>query len=393
MNTQTTFDGAIVGAGPAGATLACLLAKLGWEVALLERDRFPRDKLCGEFLSYEAHDVFETIGLRDAIGHDAPRIERAAIVSTTGAVVRATLPRAAWGVSRLKLDETLFERARALGATCIEGAKVRQMHQTPGGVRLSARIGGEDVDLMARIAVGAYGRRARLDQELERSFKAERRSWVGMKQHHIPRDVGAVEATLGNTVELYAFKGGYCGFNHVEGGRVNACALFTKEALERAPEPTWAGLVQQMSEENASLGERLAGLEVAPTKTQAVAEVPFERKTLVDGRIFWVGDAGGMITPMTGDGQAMAVESAALLAPVVSDVVRRLSAQRAADEEVLIDGARAWARSWEQAFTRRLRLGRALQEVLVRPALADASIRMMAKLGSLPDLLAKQTRG
>ncbi|MEM1349504.1 MAG: NAD(P)/FAD-dependent oxidoreductase, partial [Myxococcota bacterium] len=328
MNTRETFDVAIVGAGPSGATLACLLAKLGWSVALLERDTFPRDKLCGEFLSHEAHDVFDAIGVYEAIEQDAPRIERAAIFSTTGAVVRATLPRAAWGVSRLKLDETLFERARALGATCVEGAKVRRMHQTADGVQVRTRVGDEDVELRSRVAVGAYGRRARLDQELARELTPERRSWVGMKQHHIPRDADAVHETLANTVELHAFKGGYCGFSHVEGGLVNACALFTKDTLERAPAPTWEGLAKHISRENEALARRLDGLQASPTKTQAVAEVPFERKTLVDGRIFWVGDAGAMITPMTGDGQAMAVQSAALLAPVLSDVVRRLRSAR-----------------------------------------------------------------
>src|SRR5438445_4089051 len=61
------FDVAIVGAGPAGTSLACRLAQAGMRVALLDACRFPRDKLCGEFLSTECWHIFREIGLVDEL--------------------------------------------------------------------------------------------------------------------------------------------------------------------------------------------------------------------------------------------------------------------------------------------------------------------------------------
>ncbi|MGZ8710980.1 MAG: NAD(P)/FAD-dependent oxidoreductase, partial [Thermoanaerobaculia bacterium] len=72
---------AIIGAGPAGSTLAALLAERGVQVTLFDKDTFPRDKLCGEFLSYDALPILEPLGVVDAIDRaEAPRIERCRVI-------------------------------------------------------------------------------------------------------------------------------------------------------------------------------------------------------------------------------------------------------------------------------------------------------------------------
>src|SRR4051794_24125310 len=102
---KSAFDVAIVGAGPAGSTLAAILAKHGRSVALIDRDTFPRDKLCGEFLSYDALPILEAFGI-DLAG--APEITTCRIIGRTR-TMELDLPHPARGVSRLLLDSTLHD--------------------------------------------------------------------------------------------------------------------------------------------------------------------------------------------------------------------------------------------------------------------------------------------
>ena len=231
---------AVVGAGPAGATIAALLAKRGREVVVLERDAMPRDKLCGEFLSYESHPILAESGAWDAIRERGAPIDRALVVARSGAEVRTTLEHEALGISRLALDVALRDAARARGALYVERAEVRAVDQDRGGVTLAVRRGGAESTLRARLVVGAWGRRARLDRSLERPFVSARHPWVGMKRHHLIEDARTREE-LERAVELHAFDGGYCGINLVDGGIANVCALIERRALDAAPRPGLGG--------------------------------------------------------------------------------------------------------------------------------------------------------
>jgi len=110
--TTLTVDVAIVGAGPGGSTLAALLARRGYSVALIDRDDFPRDKLCGEFLSYDALPIAEALGID--LG-DAPYIEHCRVVGR-GRTYAFDFPHPARGVSRVFLDDALHRCAVAAGS-------------------------------------------------------------------------------------------------------------------------------------------------------------------------------------------------------------------------------------------------------------------------------------
>ena len=390
----TTCDVAIVGAGPAGATLAGLLAKRGVDVVLLERDAFPRDKLCGEFLSFEARPILEELGVADAVERRSVGISTSRIFAQGGAMVHTQLPAQALGVARLHLDETLFERAGALGARCLSRARVTSLTPTSEGADIVFEHAGATHTLRASVAVGAWGRRTSLDRHMGRPFTQVQHPWVGMKQHHVARDARSeakLHAWLDDTVELHAFDGGYCGLNFVDEHTVNACALLTQDAFEALGGKTWAQLAQSMQRSCDSLRARMACMVPANQATQAVAQVPFERKELSHDGVFWLGDAAGMITPMTGDGQAMAIESASLLAPVIDGLLADLAHQSRARAVRCAEDA--WKRQWHKHFSVRHRLGRVLQSILIRPALADGVIRFGAHVPALPNLLARATRG
>src|SRR5215217_8718694 len=124
-----SFDVIIAGAGPAGSSAAIRLARNDIRVLLVEQKKFPRAKLCGEFISPECLRHFETLGVADAMAHSDPAsITQTVFYSSRGHHV--TIPSswfggpAALGLSRAVMDDVLLRRARECGVTVLEGASV-----------------------------------------------------------------------------------------------------------------------------------------------------------------------------------------------------------------------------------------------------------------------------
>jgi len=95
-------DVVILGAGPAGSSLAAVLGKLGWDVVLLERRNFPHHKVCGEFLSPESQASLQAMALYPSVATLKPAlIAQARLVSPAGIVVQTALPGCAWASADL----------------------------------------------------------------------------------------------------------------------------------------------------------------------------------------------------------------------------------------------------------------------------------------------------
>src|SRR5436305_8566042 len=161
VTTTLSVDVAIVGAGPGGSTLAALLARRGLSVALIDRDAFPRDKLCGEFLSYDALPIVEALNV-DLNG--APEITTCRVVARSRTYA-FDFPHPACGVSRMYLDAALHRCAIASGAQAITAtatAVSRDNITFDGGA------------VRARVVAGARGRWGRFDQQPRRAFVRDR---------------------------------------------------------------------------------------------------------------------------------------------------------------------------------------------------------------------------
>ncbi|HEX7810246.1 MAG TPA: FAD-dependent oxidoreductase, partial [Thermoanaerobaculia bacterium] len=233
-------DVAIIGAGPAGSTLAALLAKRGADVALYDKEEFPRDKLCGEFLSYDALPILDKLGVLPVIEH-APTIEGCRIVGRKRTYEFA-LPHAARGVSRMLLDATLLDAA------------------TRNGARFEVRTIGDLKEFSAKIVVGAWGRWGRFDQHLHRSFiKATDRNF-GFKRHYVK--TANRQPPTANQIDLYSFDRGYLGVNAIEGGQTNICGLVHASRLE-GHKGRWDAFVETIRSEEPQLDALYAAHEPA----------------------------------------------------------------------------------------------------------------------------------
>jgi flavin-dependent dehydrogenase len=340
-------DVAIVGAGPAGSTLAALLARRGLDVALIDRDEFPRDKLCGEFLSYDALPVLQRLG----VTLEVPAISRCRVVSRKR-VYEFDFPSPARGASRLLLDELLYRTAIASGARSLAGWSAVSLDP------LVVERDGEQQTLEANVTVGAWGRWGRFDTQLGRRFVRDRSHRnFGFKRHYRG-------ASAEDVIELYSFRGGYLGVSPIENGLTNICGLVHASRLS-GHKGGWDALLETIRAEERQLDAMYARYTAAQDGYLSSEPVIFRARSPVEQGVVMIGDASGIVDPLTGNGMAMAIQSALVAAPHVMHLLE--SNDRAAAEN-------AYRSDHREFFGLRIRWSRRVAILLSRPALLDAAI-------------------
>lgn len=371
---RNTYDVVIAGGGLAGCSAAIRLAQVGRSVLVLEKDRMPRDKLCGEFLSTEVSDLCRRLGLRDCLKRGRGRdIRRLLATSPKGPVFEAPLPGSALGLSRYTLDAAFFDRAHESGA---EMRAETAVHSIEGTMADGFIVSFEDGSAEAPVVLGAYGRRDTLDRRLNRAFLQDTSPYVAFKAHFVGLD-------LADRIELHSFPGGYCGLLMEDHGVVNACWISHQRTLKAAggsPE----GMIEAFLRRNAYLADRFDHLDRI-NDFHAASQLFFHRKSLFDGDVCMIGDAAGMIAPLCGDGMAMAIQSGTLAAECV---------ERFLDGRTDASGFKsAYRREWRTRFAVRMRLGQLLHAAYVRPAVSRAGLKFARMLPSVAGAVIRATRG
>jgi len=293
-------DLAVVGGGPAGSAAAWTAARHGLQVMQFEPERFPRDKVCGEFISAEAHGLLRTMA-PGALARAVP-LQWAEFVTGSGTRRRLALPQPALGLSRLSLDAALWSAAGSSGVTQHASA-VRGVHEDADGFHLDT----DGRRWRSRAVIVAAGRwwsiaGLRTPDELA----AGGAPWVGVKA----RFRGLPPQVAGAGVEMFYFPGGYCGLAPVEDGMTNLCCLVHRRHAGRLAATrdfaAWMGAVG-----GRALRDRLQGGEQV-TATVTTAPVKMAPKQATLGGVLLAGDAAGFLDPFTGDGLAMALGSGEL---------------------------------------------------------------------------------
>ncbi len=376
------FDVVIVGAGLAGATLGIRLAQAGQKVCILEKDSFPRDKLCGEFLSPESKAILEGTGCWQEIEKAGPKtIRYARFTASGGAELTGKLPGVGIGISRLCLDQILAQKCLELGVELLENSEAISYNRHEDSFEVWHGNLANSKKVACRRLVLAHGRRARLDRQLERRFLKQKHPYVGFKQHHRCIDEDTYQG-LEEQVEIHAVPGGYCGMSHVEGGLTNVCMLLKQEVLAESGTKL-TSIRSYLSQHNAYLARRLEKLRATESDLLSVSQVPFCGKAAFERGIFLVGDAAGVIAPLAGDGQAMALQSAEMLSRLF------LASPDTSNHQL---GSR-WQRIFRRKYALRLALGRRLQEGLLKPRSANLLVGTISGVPGAFSLLSRLTRG
>lgn len=379
-------DALVIGAGPAGSAAAARLAARGFSVLLCDRASFPRDKLCGEFLSPECRGYFRELGVEEGIlAREGCVIESVRFETDAAGRVERPLPGSGIGLSRRALDQTLAEEARRRGVEVRFGTRVsavRTASRGSGAFPLfeADLVGGNGVEpVAARSVVDASGRSGGVrspEDAFPRSSNESPGRRVAFQRHFR----GPSEPV----VEIYPFSGGYCGVAPVEDDRINVCFLGNTGDL-RAAGGTAEAMLERAGEQNPSLAGRLASLEPAEERFRGASGFRFRRvRPSAPDRLI-AGDAAAFIAPLCGDGIAMALRGALLAADVLESFLER----RTTWDEC----RRAHRIRWRREFESRIRLGRILQEILTCPPGCAGLLHAARLWPGLADRLIQGTRG
>lgn len=395
MNTASdNYDVAIAGAGPAGTSAAIRLATRGMRVLLVEQKKFPRAKLCGEFISPECVAHFEQLGVAgNIISAGGAHLVETSFYSRRGNKV--TVPShwfgnnsAAIGLSRAQMDLLLLEKAKRVGVTVLEDAQASDLILEGQRVRgICLKLANQVGEYRAHITIDATGRARALARKI---YKGERGQGIPQDRQR-PRLI-AFKTHLENArvasgaCEIYFYPGGYGGLSSVEGGLSNLCFIASARDVRQCgsdPMRVLSSTVLKNSRAAYTLAEAHAS-----TEWLSVALGSFGYHKLVPAQgLLMIGDAAAFIDPFTGSGMLMALESGAVAAQTILEHEARFGL-----EAFFPELARRYRSTYRRAFNSRLRVSGFLRRAAFVPRLADAAIICFSASAGLRRRVARATR-
>jgi flavin-dependent dehydrogenase len=389
MAGRNNYDVIIAGGGPAGASAAIHLAMRGARVLVVEQKKFPRPKLCGEFISPECALHFERLQIADAMSVAGPsQLTETVFYARRGRNVRVpsswfAANSVALGLSRAEMDERLLRRAADAGADVWEEAHATNLtieDQIVSGLTVKRRTG--ETSCRAAVVIDATGRSRGLTRKLlSQRIRPERRPMVAFKAHF---ENTRIEP---GACEIYFYRRGYGGLSSIENGLSNLC--FIASAGDVRANGADAGRVMR---EVVCQNQRASfTLKHARVKSDwlAVSLEGFGRAPVapIDG-LLAIGDAASFIDPFTGSGMLMALESGELAAETINAFL-----DHQPDLRNLNELRSAYATRYQKMFDSRLKLSSLLRRAAFVSGLAGAAIALFATSDRVRRKLAQATRG
>lgn len=365
MTTSELYDLIVIGGGPAGSAAAIGAARSGARVLLLERGRFPRHKVCGEFVSAESLALLATLlGEENSLLAKAPRISQSRVFADGRTLTIPIAPSAA-SITRFDLDAALWSIAERSGAEVRQQIVVRSV---AGGARFQVSTSTEN--FQARAVINASGRWSNLTQDAAAVTKGGK--WLGVKAHF-------AEPACEPSVDLYFFDGGYCGVQPIGCGpqenRINACAMVRADV---------AGSLAGVLACHPALRERSRFWQ---PRSEPVSTAPliFRAPRPIQDGMLRVGDAAGFVDPFVGDGISLALRSGTLAAECLQPFF--------AGNISLAHVSRAYAQSYAQRWGSIFRTSSRIRQATLLPAaLRKPILAFLEKSPAVTRYLAAKTR-
>jgi len=365
----------IVGGGLAGLSAGLNLSRKGFPVQLFEKKTFPFHRVCGEYVSNEVLPYLKELGI-NPFHYGASRINRLEVSSVQGRMLQQDLDLGGFGISRYTLDQILYSALLESGAELITGVKVNSIDFIDPEFHVK-----DDQGRVYRsdYVLGAFGKRSNLDQVMQRPFFKKRSPYLGVK-YHLKFDLDE------DKIQLHNFQNGYAGISAVEDHIFCFCYLSRTSNLKKY------GTLDKMEEavlkKNPYLKNILENGEFLWNKPQVIHEISFEPKELVFNHILMCGDSAGLISPLCGNGMAIAIHSGKILAETLAskgEVHSRMETRLALEN--------TYSEAWKKQFHTRLWAGRQIQKLFGGDFLTHQVLGFLNAFPSLTTQLIQSTHG
>jgi len=371
----------IIGGGPAGSTASIYLSQLGFDITLIEKKVFPREVLCGEFLSKEVTDILKELKLfNEFILLNPNKINSFSAIDNSGAKLKSKLYFDGYAIKRSIFDLFLLEKAKERNVKIIQPAEVVSHTQTETGfISNIETASGEIFEFESKLVIGAYGKQNVLDKKLDRKFVNHKSGLNGVK-FHLP--INLLKDHFRNEINIYVDVGIYCGINQVSDSEITICFL---ENRKKTRIPSRERLIELINTnhylKNIFTDDAINFLKSA--NVYGTGNIYFGKKDLVENGMIMIGDSARVIAPLAGDGIGMAMESAKLLYEIIKKHSESLE---------LVSIQTDYQKKYNQMFIKRLTFAKIIQKILLNKILQIRGFKLIKHFPSMLPSLIKSTR-
>ena len=356
------FDVAIIGAGPAGSSCAAFCAMAGLETLVLERARFPREKVCGDCLNPSCWPVLDRLGLAQRVS-DLPHSKLTSVdfIAINGRKVGVDLPNGSdceLAIKRSLFDDLLLKRACELGTHVREGITVTTLvHDQNWKIETATRE-----SVRARFLIGADGRNSTVAR-LRNLLPRPARERIAL-QAHIP-----LPLNFGERVVLQFLREGYCGQAPVNEDELNLCLVGKASTISK---------LRQWAQRHFEIPANQRWRTITPLTR---SPVPCAHENLL-----FIGDAARVVEPFTGEGIYYALRSGELAARAIAKIVSGKDRIPALREFTLACAEMYRGRLWINRLARAAVLSPRLASFLIHAGKVGPIFRSLTKKISTPKL-------
>lgn len=366
------FDVVIIGGGLAGLTSAIHLSKTNFSVLLIEKNTYPKHKVCGEYVSNEVLPYLNYLGF-NPFEFGAKQISKFELTTHNNKTITANLPLGGFGMSRYQMDYQLYKRALETGVEVLQDA-VTDVNFESDNFQIETK---SSKSFQAKIVIGAFGKRSNLDVKFNRKFITKKSPYLGVKIHvsgNFPQD----------KVALHNFKGGYCGVSKVENDHINLCYITDFKAFKKYKDIN--AFQNEVVFKNSALKDVFKSSKPEFEIPLTISQISFETKSPIENHMIMCGDTAGMIHPLCGNGMGMAIRSSQLASQLIIDYLQEKIKTRS-------DLENQYTKQWYKTFKWRLRAGHTIAYLFRQNWLAPILLSGLRWFPFLLPKIIKMTHG
>ena len=368
---NTSYQAIIIGGGLSGLTSALHLLKNDFQVLVIEKNSYPKHKVCGEFISNEILPYLDFLNV-DLSTLNPTHITKTVVSTQNGKSIEAQLPMGGFGISRYQLDYYLYKEVILRGGVVLQSTVTDiQFEKDYFTIQTS-----ENQYFKTKVALGCFGKRTNLDVQMKRNFIQQKSPWLAVKAHYeLPFEK--------DLVALHNFEGGYCGISMIENGQVNICYLVQYEIFKNFK--NIESFQQNIFAKNPHLKNIFDHATLIFNKPLTISQISFENKNQVENHLLMLGDTAGLIHPLCGNGMAMAIHSAKLASELTIDFLHQKIDRKTLEHSYQLQ--------WNHTFKSRLKMGKWLSKVLLNKHLSVFLFYLVYTFPFLMTVIIRKTHG